>query len=81
MPAMKYARVSGPYNFDLGAYVLAIEHHILAAPAHNFLLVKAPHLQEVRAVLAGHSIAKVPPEASVPGDHQLLLIAGQGFPL
>lgn len=78
---MKDTWIGGTYNFDFGADIFSIQHHILAAPADYFLLIEATNLQEVRAVLARHSIAKVPPEPSVPGDHQLLLIAGQRLSL
>lgn len=80
MPAMKDARICGAYDFYFGSHIFAIEHHILAAPANDFL-IEAAYLEEVRAILARHAIAKVAPEARVPRDEQLLFLAGQRLAL
>lgn len=77
---MKDAGICCPYDLNFRSDIFSIEHHILPTPANDFL-VKAAYLQEIRAILAGHAIAKVTPEASIPGDDQLLLLAGQNFAL
>jgi len=63
---MEDSRIGGPDDFDLGADILSVEHHILAAPSNDLLLIEAPYLQEVRAVLTRHPVTKVPPESRVP---------------
>lgn len=80
VPAMEDAWICGTYDFDFGSHIFTIEHNILAAPAHD-LLVEAAYLQEVRAILARHAVAKVTPEARVPRDEQLLLVTGQRLAL
>lgn len=80
VPAMKDARICCPYDLNFRSNIFAIEHHVLAAPANDFL-VKAAYLQKIRAILTGHAVAKVTPEARIPGDDQLLLLAGQRFAL
>lgn len=51
---------------------------ILASPAFD-VDVKASYVDKVRPVLAGHAKTKVPPEACVFLDHQLLLNWGYMF--
>jgi len=63
---MEDSRIGGSDYFDLRADILSVEHNILAAPSYDLLLVEAPDLQEVRAVLTRHPVTKVPPESRVP---------------
>lgn len=80
MPDVKDAGISCPDDLNVRPHVFAEQDNVFAAPAHNFL-VKAPNLEEIRAILASHAVAKVPPEAGVTGDEQLIRLRWQLFRL
>lgn len=46
MPNVENARVRGTYDFHVTSHVLPVQHHVLTAPSHDFL-VETPDLQEV----------------------------------